>query len=405
MVVAGYFFIGCGFLNIFGNAIFIFMMDSFTNIGWTENGIYKSVRIDPGYLFLMALFKIIVGGIFLIKQGKMSVKIFGKIVKEYKDAERGETNGITMERKSQQMKTHKKQIKKITIATFGLGVLAMLIAKEMMVDIADQYIEGEFKLMNRTNNTSFTFNVDPSTLWAYSDKQRKEYGDYGDIFSFDGQPFPDVIDPQPVVAVDPIWIEEKNNTILNMTVPIEQNPFDFVFNKTWKTVHPFNITKEADNTIEKKHHHKHHMRHHKKHAQPEDDGMFGIPTDQNGWGDESYKMYGDGFDFDMSNMTEPEAKNVARFWISVLMIVCFAWNGVCYLWIQVWYIFAINKVLKPQKKLEKHFMGPEVAALPNTMDTIQTVNVEQQQVPPNYICYQPAQGTGHIQGNIGNGLN
>lgn len=100
MVILGYFFVICGAINIFGNVIFITMMDSFTNIGWTENGIYKSVRIDPGYLFLMALFKIIVGGVFLIKQGKVSTKIFGKIVKEYKDAERGQTNGITMERKS-----------------------------------------------------------------------------------------------------------------------------------------------------------------------------------------------------------------------------------------------------------------------------------------------------------------
>jgi len=134
--------------------------------------------------------------------------------------------------------------------------------------------------------------------------------------------------------------------------------------------------------------------------------MFGVPTDVNGWGDNDYDFYGDGYDFDMSNMTEPEAKNIARFYISILVIVCFAWNAVVYLWIQAWYIFAINKVMKPQKKLEKQFMGPEVAALPNTMDTIQTVNVEQQQVPPNYIYYQPApQGTGHIQGNIGNGLN
>jgi hypothetical protein len=69
-------------------------------------------------------------------------------VKEYRDAESGVTNGIRMERKSEDMKVHKKQIKKLTLATLGLGFMAMLIAKEMFVDVADQYIEGEFQLMN-----------------------------------------------------------------------------------------------------------------------------------------------------------------------------------------------------------------------------------------------------------------
>lgn len=120
------------------------MMDSFTSIGWTTNGVYRSIRINPGHLFLMALFKIIAGGVFLVKQGKVSIKIFSEIVKEYKAAENGETNGIRMTRKSNLMKAHKLQIKKIIVGTFALGVFAMLICKAMLEDIADQYIEAEF---------------------------------------------------------------------------------------------------------------------------------------------------------------------------------------------------------------------------------------------------------------------
>lgn len=67
MLVIGYLLVFNGFINIGANIIFILMEDQFTNIGWTENGVYKSVRLNPGYLFLLALFKIIVGGVFIVK--------------------------------------------------------------------------------------------------------------------------------------------------------------------------------------------------------------------------------------------------------------------------------------------------------------------------------------------------
>jgi len=100
----------------------------------------------------------------------MSVKIFTQIVKEYRAAEKGETNGIKMERKSILMKAHKKQIKKMIVATLGMGLFAMIICKAMFEDIADQYIENEFRLMRYKNETSISFNVDPTTLWAFGDK-------------------------------------------------------------------------------------------------------------------------------------------------------------------------------------------------------------------------------------------
>jgi len=81
------------------------------------------------------------------------------------------------------MKAHKKQIKKIIVATLGMGLFAMIICKAMLEDIADQYIENEFRLMRYKNETSISFNVDPTTLWAFGDKQRKQYGDYGTIFT------------------------------------------------------------------------------------------------------------------------------------------------------------------------------------------------------------------------------
>ena len=96
------------------------------------------------------------------------------------------------------------------------------------------------------------------------------------------------------------------------------------------------------------------------------------------WDD--YTNRGDPFNFNMDHMTEQEAKHIAKFWISMLTIVSFLWTGVVYLWMQAFYLFVINRVMKPQLILEKHFMGPEVAAIPNSQAAIQTINVEQQQV-------------------------
>lgn len=75
--------------------------------------------------------------------------------------------------------------------------------------------------------------------------------------------------------------------------------------------------------------------------------MFDSPTDMK-WNDD-YDFYGDGFDLDMSNMTEEEAKNVARFWISVMALLCYGWTAVVYLWMQFFYLFCINRVMVPQK--------------------------------------------------------
>lgn len=67
MVVAGYLLVFTGVIQIIGNVILIGVMDAFTNLGWTENGVYKSVRMDPGYMFLLALFKIIACGVFIVR--------------------------------------------------------------------------------------------------------------------------------------------------------------------------------------------------------------------------------------------------------------------------------------------------------------------------------------------------
>ena len=99
--------------------------------------------MNSGCLFLLAVFKIVVAG-FGFVQGKTTVKLFQSILKEYGRAERGETDGIRMERKSKEMKAHKSQIKKITVGTLGLGIFAMIISQQLICDVSNQVIEVQY---------------------------------------------------------------------------------------------------------------------------------------------------------------------------------------------------------------------------------------------------------------------
>lgn len=57
-------------------------------------------------------FASILTGYFSLRQGRNTLKIVNPILKEYKDAMSGVTQGISMtERKSKAMGTHKKEIK------------------------------------------------------------------------------------------------------------------------------------------------------------------------------------------------------------------------------------------------------------------------------------------------------
>jgi len=94
------------------------MIDSMTTIQWVgADGETNSIHMHPGFLFLMALAKIIGGGYLVYRQGKSTHNVFKPILKEYRDAETGVTHGIAMnERKSIHMAGLKKEIFRITVA-------------------------------------------------------------------------------------------------------------------------------------------------------------------------------------------------------------------------------------------------------------------------------------------------
>jgi len=76
-----------------------------------------------------------------IKQGGHAIKLFKPIVKEYRDAQNGMTNGITMyERKSKLMQIHRIWIFKWSCMNIISGLLAIPFAISMLGDCIDQVV-------------------------------------------------------------------------------------------------------------------------------------------------------------------------------------------------------------------------------------------------------------------------
>jgi hypothetical protein len=56
----GYFIIISALMNIFGNVMFLFVMDSFTTIGWYDStGIYHKYKLTQGGIVIMVIAKAI----------------------------------------------------------------------------------------------------------------------------------------------------------------------------------------------------------------------------------------------------------------------------------------------------------------------------------------------------------
>ena len=145
-----------GVITIVCNVFCILSFGNYSTIHWYDRaGNLRTIKLDVGAVFLLALGKIIGGGILYYKQGKLAKDLFAPILREYRAAERGETNGIAMTvRKVPKMKEVKKTVKKITIATCFLAFLGMIITKDFLRDICRQAVKQEYEYMNKRNDTS-----------------------------------------------------------------------------------------------------------------------------------------------------------------------------------------------------------------------------------------------------------
>jgi len=128
-----------GAFKFITNLIFLFNTGSFSSIAWYDReGNYRQIKMDEGSLSLMAIIQMIAGGYLVFKQGKLTKMIFAPILKEYKDAESGQTNGIQMTyRKAPKMKWLKKMVKKISCGIIALTLFALIVCKNLIIDVAN----------------------------------------------------------------------------------------------------------------------------------------------------------------------------------------------------------------------------------------------------------------------------
>ena len=130
-----------GWLTIIFGVFGLFMVDHFSSFSWYENGQIITLKFSPGFMYLLLLLKVISGGYFFVRQAREAFSIFRAIVKEYRDAEHGLTNGIQMvHRKSKVISAHKSFVKKITIAQVCIYMVMCLLMKNEFIKVANNVI-------------------------------------------------------------------------------------------------------------------------------------------------------------------------------------------------------------------------------------------------------------------------
>ena len=90
----------------------------------------------------------------------------------------------------------------------------------------------------------------------------------------------------------------------------------------------------------------------------------------------------------MENMTEDEAKALASRAVGGVIFVVYTLSALIYLFWQGIYICFVRMCQQPQEKLEKHFMGPETSAIPNSQSAIRTIDVQHNHSQPQYVYMQ-----------------
>ena len=101
--------------------------------------------VHVGFIILMCVAKV-VSGLLFIKQGRSTHKVFKPILKEYRDAERGVTQGIPMnERKSELMLPLKREVYKISMAEIFILFVCCLAMRNEGNSIVSDIVHESFQ--------------------------------------------------------------------------------------------------------------------------------------------------------------------------------------------------------------------------------------------------------------------
>lgn len=143
-----YFLILSGWVNLVVSLMFSSVIGQFIDlpIKWVNQETQQEHRmeIDSYGLSVICIIKA-AGSFFLIKQGRATLKVFQPVLKEYKDAESGRTNGIRMsERKSAKMMDLTKLVKKLTYGMWLFVLVSVIYSETWMVEQVDRFIDAYY---------------------------------------------------------------------------------------------------------------------------------------------------------------------------------------------------------------------------------------------------------------------
>ena len=333
-------------ITVLANVMFVFTIDSFQNLTWADpSGKVFTISLDPGFLFLMALAKIIGSGFLTYKQGNSTVQLLKPILKDYKDAETGITQGVPMnESKVPQFRALVKLIMRITAAMIFILFLVCILCKNQAQQKVGNFITDLYDAKDKSNSTAtpvFDMQAFASFLQNQGDELQDWMDDQGYPLEDDDEPekedfnYTDVFGPAGVYNHTEFIPEDQTSSSENTTdvIPeVEVDPMWEEDGKDGEGVDP----EEKEEKI---------MRHKKDHR----GGM---------WGKHHRK------EFDFSKMSKDDALNMANMMIGFGVVFMFIYATFWILVIQAIYACYIKKIMYHQDRLEKAFMfrnSPQVA--------------------------------------------
>mmetsp|Transcript_4776 Transcript_4776/g.8191 ORF Transcript_4776/g.8191 Transcript_4776/m.8191 type:complete len:248 (-) Transcript_4776:380-1123(-) len=157
LLIYGYVLVGLGAVNIISNLFMMFGVDYVSHIVMYDNhGRFINFQFDQRGLIFFALTKI-VGGLVMIYQGLQQSKTTKPVLLEYKNAEAGVTQGISMTvRASKSYERLIHIVKILTLVQIVGGVFVIPYASLWFTDQSDNFLDYYFdEVIANQNTTSY----------------------------------------------------------------------------------------------------------------------------------------------------------------------------------------------------------------------------------------------------------
>lgn len=123
------------------------------------------------------------GSVFLIKQARATLNVFNPVLKEYKDAESGMTQGIRMsERKSAKMLSLTNLVKKLTFGMWVFIFFSIIYCEIWVVGQVDRFIDAYYITKSSPNAT---FAQEYINVESRDDYWGPKWDDFDDVFGDD----------------------------------------------------------------------------------------------------------------------------------------------------------------------------------------------------------------------------